>query len=86
MSKEYIINMSTNLNMHMTIENEELLAKWEKSEKKQKRVSFMKEEVLDFVNKCAFEDFGFEQSSFSKEVCKLILIARDCIEKNESSG
>ena len=68
--------------VNMTPENEEFLEKWNKSEKEQKRVSLMKE-ALNFANNKAFEDFGMTQSSFSKEVSKLILIAKECLEKDE---
>lgn len=66
----------------MTLENKEFLEKWEKDKKEQKRVSFMNE-AFEFINRKAFDDFGMTQSSFSKEVSKLILIAKDCLEKEE---
>ena len=80
MSKKKNVSMAMNLVVNMTLENEEFLQKWEKDEKEQKRVSLMKE-AFDFINIKAFEDFGVTQSSFSKEVSKLILIAKDCLEE-----
>jgi len=82
MTKKKKVSMSMVLCVNMTPENEEFLEKWNKSEKEQKRVSLMKE-ALDFANNKAFEDFGMTQSSFSKEVSKLILIAKECLEKDE---
>ena len=80
MTKKKNVSMAMNLCVNMTLENEEFLQKWEKEEKEQKRVSLMKE-ALDFVNNKAFEDFGMTQSSFSKEVSKLVLIAKEALEK-----
>lgn len=76
--------MSMVLNVNMTIENDEFLNKWKNSGKEQKRVSML-QEALDFVNQKAFDDFGITQSSFSMEVSKLILIAKDCLEKEKSN-
>lgn len=75
--------MAMNLNVIMTTENEEFLNKWKTQGKEQKRVSMMKD-VHEFVNKRAFDDFGLEQSAYSKEVCKLLLIAKECLEKENS--
>lgn len=74
--------MAINLNVIMTPENEKFLEIWDSQKKEQKRVSIIKE-ALTFVNQRAFDDFGLEQSAFSKEVSKLILIAKDCLEKQE---
>lgn len=41
------------------------------------------DEAFEFASQKAFEDFGISQSSFSMEISKLILIAKECIEKGE---
>lgn len=74
--------MAMAIKVNMTPENKKFLEKWDNEEKIQKRVSLTKES-LEFINQQAFEDFGLSQSSFSKEVSKLILIAKECIEKKE---
>ena len=81
-SKKKRIPMATNVNVIMTPDNIKFMEKWDSQKKEQKRVSVI-EEILPFVNQRAFEDFGLEPSAFSKEVCKLLLIAKDCIEKQE---
>lgn len=58
-----------------TMEEEEFMRIWN-TPKIQKRISIPKE-LLEFINNEAFKDYGITQSSFSKEVCKLILIARE---------
>ena len=73
--------MATNLYVIMTTNNEDFMEQWKAQTKTQKRVSLINE-ALDFVNTQAYKDFGLEQSAFSKEVSKLILIAKDCL-KNE---
>jgi hypothetical protein len=75
--------MSIALSVIMTQLNEEFLGKWNNSKREQKRVTLM-QEALEFANEQAFKDFGMGQSSFSMEVSKLILIAKDCIENKES--
>lgn len=83
MSKEKIVCMATALNVIMTsIENDDFLNTWKESKREQKRVTLM-EEALEFINEQAYKDFGISQSSFSMEVSKLILIAKDCLEKKE---
>ena len=78
--------MSINLFYNMeTLENEEFLQKWKKSNKSQKRVSIM-DEAFEFASQKAFEDFGISQSSFSMEISKLILIAKECIEKERNNN
>ncbi len=79
--------MATNVNVIMSnindIANEKFLELWNaEKNKKQKRVS-MTEEAFNFVSQLAFDDFGMEQSAFSKEVTKLVLIAKECIENKE---
>jgi len=81
MTKKKKVSMAMAINVNMTLENEEFLEKWKAEDDKiQKRVS-LTSEALNFINQCAFEDFGLTQSAFSKEVTKLILIAKDCLEK-----
>ncbi|MCZ3364409.1 hypothetical protein [Methanobacterium veterum] len=41
------------------------------------------DEAFEFASQKAFEDFGISQSSFSMEISKLILIAKECIEKEK---
>ncbi len=83
MSKKKIINVATFLNVNMPkIENTKFLTKWKVSKKEQKRITIM-QEALDFAEQRAFNDFGIIQSSLSMEVSKLILIAKDCLEKQE---
>lgn len=79
--------MATNVNVIMSnindITNEKFLDLWNaEKNKKQKRVS-MTEEAFNFVSQLAFDDFGMEQSAFSKEVTKLVLIAKECIENKK---
>jgi hypothetical protein len=50
--------------------------------KTQKRVSIM-QEAPDFANQKASEDFGMTSRSFSMEISKLILIAKETLEKPE---
>ena len=76
--------MATNLYVNMTTENEEFLMKWKnEKDKKQQRIS-VPNDVFDFVSERAFKDFGIIQSAFSMEVVKLLLIAKETIEKQES--
>lgn len=82
MTKKKILTMSKALNVIMTELNDNFLSKWKTSTKEQKRVTLI-QEALDFANEQAFKDFGMGQSSFSMEVSKLILIAKDCLEKKE---
>jgi hypothetical protein len=63
------------------LENEEFLEKWKKSNKSQKKVSIMDEKWSLQVKKCLRT--GISQASFELEFLKLILIAKDCIEKGE---
>lgn len=74
--------MAMNVFVNMTSKNNKaFLEHWKQEKvKEQKRVS-LTQEALEFINRQAFEDFGITQSSFSKEVTKLILIAKDCLEK-----
>lgn len=74
--------MAKALNVIMTEINDAFIEKWKSSKREQKRVTIM-EEALNFAEKRAFEDFGIGQSSLSMEVSKLILIAKDCLEKQE---
>ncbi len=67
----------------MTELNDIFQEKWKNSKREQKRVTLM-EEALEFVNEQAYKDFGMGQSSFSMEVSKLILIAKECLEKENS--
>ena len=41
------------------------------------------DKTIEFASQKAFEDFGISQASFSQEISKLILIAKECIEKGE---
>ena len=79
-SKKKRIPMATNVNVIMTPENLKFMEKWDSQKKEQKRVSII-EEVIPFINDRAYKDFGLEPSAFSKEVSKLILIAKECLEK-----
>jgi hypothetical protein len=74
--------MAKALNVIMTEINDVFMEKWKNSKREQKRVTIM-EEALEFANERAFKDFGMGQSSLSMEVSKLILIAKDCLEKKE---
>jgi hypothetical protein len=74
--------MAKALNVIMTEINDVFMEKWKNSKREQKRVTIM-EEALDFANEQAFKDFGMGQSSLSMEVSKLILIAKDCLEKQK---
>lgn len=44
------------------------------------------DESFEFACQKAFEDFGISQSSFSMEISKLILIAKECIEKEKNNS
>jgi uncharacterized coiled-coil protein SlyX len=83
MSKEKMVCMASTLNVVMTELNDIFQEKWKNSKREQKRVTLM-EEALEFVNEQAYKDFGMGQSSFSMEVSKLILIAKECLEKENS--
>lgn len=82
MTKKKKVSMAMNVFVNMTSKNNKaFLEHWKQEKvKEQKRVS-LTQEALEFINRQAFEDFGITQSSFSKEVTKLILIAKDCLEK-----
>ena len=84
MPKKKILTMAKVLNDIMAEIDEKFLARWKDSKKEQKRVTLM-EEALDFANERAFKDFGMGQSSVSMEISKLVLIAKDCLEKQESN-
>ena len=82
MTKKKIISMSKVLTVIMTELNDKFLEKWKSSKREQKRVT-LTEEALEFINEQAYKDFGISQSSFSMEVSKLILLAKECIEKKD---
>ena len=86
MTKRKKINMSINLFYNMeTLENEEFLEKWKKSNKSQKRVSIM-DEAFEFASQKAFEDFGISQSSFELEISKLILTLRNVLRREKGKN
>lgn len=65
--------------------DKEFMKKWKETPRENKesiRATLLKEAKI-FLHKKAFEDFGIHQSSISMELSKLILIARDCLEKQE---
>jgi hypothetical protein len=65
---------------NMDPENAKLKKKWKKDEEKEHiRVTLLKE-AADFAMDRAPE-FGVGQSILSLEISKLILIAKDCLEK-----
>ena len=65
--------------------DEEFMEKWKNTPKRNKEYirATILEEAAEFLNKRAFEDFGMQQGSVSMELSKLILIARDCLEKQK---
>jgi hypothetical protein len=65
--------------------DKEFLEKWKKTpqEHKENIRATILEEAAEFLNRKAFEDFGMQRGSVSMELSKLILIARDCLEKQE---
>lgn len=67
----------------MTEENKEFADRWKKDDTKQHiRVTILGE-AAEYVGKRAYDDFGLGQSSISLEISKLILIAKDCLEKED---
>ena len=74
--------MSKVLTVIMTELNDKFLEKWKASNREQKRVT-LTDEALEFINEQAYKDFGIGQSSFSMEVTKLILVAKDCLENKK---
>ena len=70
----------------MIISNEKAEEMYLNSEKQMLRRQLPKE-LMKYIGDRAYEDFGsMDRTAVGKELTKLILIARDCIEKNESSG
>ena len=41
-------------------------------------------EAAEYLNKKAFEDFGMHNAAVGMEISKLVLIAKDCLEKEKS--
>ena len=65
--------------------DKKFMKKWRGTSKENKesiRATLLKETVI-FLHKKAFEDFGMQKGSVSMELSKLILIARDCLEKQK---
>ncbi len=65
--------------------DKEFLEKWKSTPKENKEYirATILDEAAEFLNRQAFEDFGMQQGSVSMELSKLILIARDCLEKQK---
>lgn len=67
----------------MTKENTAFKEKWQQDkEKEHVRVTILKE-AAEFVGERAYKDFGLGQSSISLEISKLLMIAKECLEKQE---
>ena len=65
--------------------DKEFMEKWKRTPKENKEYirATILDEAAEFLNKQAFEDFGMQQGSVSMELSKLILIAKDCLEKQK---
>lgn len=63
----------------------EFMEQWKKTPKEEKEYirATLLSEAAEYLNRKAFEDFGMHQAAVSMEVSKLILIAKDCLEKKE---
>jgi len=55
-----------------------------KDDKEYLRATILKE-AAEYLNKKAFEDFGMHNAAVGMELSKLILIAKECLEKQEHS-
>lgn len=53
-----------------------------KDEKEYVRATILAE-AAEYLNRKAFEDFGMHNAAVGMEISKLILIAKDCLEKQE---
>ena len=65
--------------------DKEFMEKWKRTPKENKEYikATILEEAAEFLNKRTFDDFGMHQASVSMELSKLILITKDCLEKQE---
>lgn len=68
---------------NMDPENEEFMKRWKDDDEKEHVRVTLSKEAADFAIEKAPE-FGVGQSSLSLEISKLILIAKDCLEKQNS--
>lgn len=63
----------------------EFMKRWKEIPAKEKEYvrATITPEAAEFINKTAFEDFGMHNASVGMAISKLILIAKDCLEKKE---
>lgn len=65
--------------------DKKFMKKWKGTSRENKELimATLLKEAMIFLHRKAFEDFGIHQASISMELSKLILIARDCLEKQK---
>jgi hypothetical protein len=67
----------------MTVTQEDFQEKWETKEKKVMLRGSVPPDIANFVAKIALTEFGLDQAARGKALTKLIMIAKDCLEKQE---
>lgn len=70
--------------LNMTVSEEEFLETWNTREKKVMLRGTVPKEIAKFVEEKALEEFGLDQAARGKMLTKLLMIAKDCLEKEES--
>lgn len=63
------------------------MERWKELEKADKEYirATVTSEAAEFINKTAYEDFGMHNASVGMAISKLVLIAKDCLEKEKSN-
>lgn len=86
MIKGLIICMAICIHEHMT-KDIDFMTKWKQLPKEDKEYvrATITAEAAEYLNKKAFEDFGMDNRAVGMALSKLILIARDCLEKQGQS-
>lgn len=76
--------MSTCLNDIMA-KDEVFMKQWKELDKEEKEYirATITLKAAEFINKTAFEDFGMHNASVGMAISKLVMIAKDCLEKQE---
>jgi len=69
----------------MTIIDEDFLKKWESPEKKVMLRGTVPRDIAEFVEEKAINEFGLDKAARGKMLTKLIMIAKDCLEKEQST-
>jgi hypothetical protein len=85
MAKTKNLIMSSSLNDIMA-KDSKFMNLWKELPKDKKEYvrATITAEAAEFINKTAYEDFGMHNASVGMAISKLVMIAKDCLEKKES--